>query len=204
MACPFATCAEEEQGWTIQSGDASEELTFEFIANFTTIGAIVANMNLDIGDALDPLSIEIPSMAGIEITRAKFDSSSTEYPNEFIIDITNNFIQDFNMTMNFENIFKYTTDSEGNENLTQPLVISMVIQPGDTLKEVIDTPGAGDAYLGGILMGKLTGMHIFEAMKVGAVMASFCIEGISVEGLLNISKKEFEDRLNLMNSNHTS
>jgi hypothetical protein len=35
-------------------------------------------------------------------------------------------------------------------------------------------------------------------------MASFCIEGISVEGLLNISKKEFEDRLNWMNSNHTS
>jgi hypothetical protein len=53
-------------------------------------------------------------------------------------------------------------------------------------------------------MGKLKGMHIFEAMKVGAVMASFCIEGISVEGLLNISKKEFEDRLNWMNSNHTS
>jgi hypothetical protein len=53
-------------------------------------------------------------------------------------------------------------------------------------------------------LGKLKGMDIFEAMKVGAVMASFCIEGISVEGLLNISKKEFEDRLNWMNSNHTS
>ena len=71
------------------------------------------------------------------------------------------------------------------------------------LKEVIDTTGAGDAYLGGILMGKLKGMHIFEAMKVGAVMASFCIEGVGVEGLLNVSKKEFEDRLDWMNSNHT-
>lgn len=53
-------------------------------------------------------------------------------------------------------------------------------------------------------MGKLRGMHIFEAMKVGAVMASFCIEGVGVEGLLNVSKKEFEDRLDWMNSNHTS
>jgi hypothetical protein len=52
-------------------------------------------------------------------------------------------------------------------------------------------------------MGKLKGMHIFEAMKVGAVMASFCIEGVGVEGLLNVSKKEFEDRLDWMNSNHT-
>ncbi len=71
------------------------------------------------------------------------------------------------------------------------------------LKEVIDTTGAGDAYLGGILMGKLKGMNIFDAMKVGSVMASFCIEGIGVEGLLNVSKGEFESRLQWMNSNHT-
>jgi len=72
------------------------------------------------------------------------------------------------------------------------------------LKEVIDTTGAGDAYLGGILMGKVQGMHIFDAMKVGAVMASFCIEGVGVEGLLNVSKESFQKRLKWMQANHTS
>jgi len=72
------------------------------------------------------------------------------------------------------------------------------------LKEVIDTTGAGDAYLGGILMGKVQGMHIFDAMKVGAVMASFCIEGVGVEGLLNVSKESFQKRLKWMQANHTA
>jgi sugar/nucleoside kinase (ribokinase family) len=72
------------------------------------------------------------------------------------------------------------------------------------LKEVIDTTGAGDAYLGGILMGKVQGMHIFDAMKVGAVMASFCIEDVGVKGLLNISNEAFQERLKWMQENHTA
>jgi len=72
------------------------------------------------------------------------------------------------------------------------------------LKEVIDTTGAGDAYLGGILMGKVQGMHIFDAMKVGAVMASFCIEDVGVKGLLNISNEAFQERLKWMQVNHTA
>jgi sugar/nucleoside kinase (ribokinase family) len=72
------------------------------------------------------------------------------------------------------------------------------------LKEVIDTTGAGDAYLGGILMGKVQGMNIFDAMKVGAVMASFCIEGVGAKGLLNVSKDAFQKRLKWMRANHTT
>lgn len=72
------------------------------------------------------------------------------------------------------------------------------------LKKVIDTTGAGDAYLGGILMGKIQGMNIFDAMKVGAVMASFCIEGVGTKGLLDVSKDTFSQRLDWMNSNHIS
>ena len=51
------------------------------------------------------------------------------------------------------------------------------------VKEVIDTTGAGDAYIGGILMGKMNGMSILDSMKIGAVTASFCIEGIGANGL---------------------
>ena len=72
------------------------------------------------------------------------------------------------------------------------------------LEKVIDTTGAGDAYLGGVLMGMVKGMHIFDAMKIGAVKASFCIEGIGVDGLLNVSKKEFQNRVDWMHKNHTA
>ena len=72
------------------------------------------------------------------------------------------------------------------------------------VKKVIDTTGAGDAYLGGILMAKMQGMHIYDSMKVGAIMASFCIEGVGVEGLLKFSNDEFQKRLDWINRSHTS
>ena len=72
------------------------------------------------------------------------------------------------------------------------------------VKEVIDTTGAGDAYIGGILMGKMNGMSILDSMKIGAVTASFCIEGIGANGLLKITPDEFDKRLDWMHSNHTS
>ena len=72
------------------------------------------------------------------------------------------------------------------------------------VKEVIDTTGAGDAYIGGILMGKMNGMSILDSMKIGAVTASFCIEGIGANGLLKITSDEFDKRLDWMHSSHTS
>ena len=70
--------------------------------------------------------------------------------------------------------------------------------------DVIDTTGAGDAYIGGILMGKMNGMNMIDSMMMGAVTASFCIEGVGIEGLLKINNTEFEERLAWMNANHTS
>ena len=72
------------------------------------------------------------------------------------------------------------------------------------VEEVIDTTGAGDAYIGGLLMGKMNSMSILDSMKIGAVTASFCIEGIGVDGLLKITSDEFDKRLDWMHSNHTS
>ena len=72
------------------------------------------------------------------------------------------------------------------------------------IDKVIDTTGAGDAYIGGVLMGKMNGKNIFESMKVGAVTASFCIEGIGMDGLLKINDTEFKKRLEWMDFNHTS
>ena len=58
--------------------------------------------------------------------------------------------------------------------------------------------------IGGILMGMMQGLDIFESMKYGAVTASFCIEGIGVNGLNDFSQAEFDKRLNWMHTNHTS
>ena len=72
------------------------------------------------------------------------------------------------------------------------------------VNNVVDTTGAGDAYIGGILMGKMNGMNMIDSMRMGAVTASFCIEGVGIEGLLKINNTEFEERLAWMNANHTS
>ena len=69
--------------------------------------------------------------------------------------------------------------------------------------KVIDTTGAGDAYIGGVLMGKMNGKDMLDSMRVGAVTASFCIEGIGIDGLLKINDAEFSKRLEWI-SNHTS
>ena len=69
--------------------------------------------------------------------------------------------------------------------------------------KVIDTTGAGDAYIGGVLMGKMNGKDMLDSMRVGAVTASFCIEGIGIDGLLKINDTEFLKRLEWI-SNHTS
>ena len=72
------------------------------------------------------------------------------------------------------------------------------------VNNVVDTTGAGDAYIGGILMGKMNGMNMIDSMRMGAVTASFCIEGVGIEGLLKINDTEFQERLAWMNVNHTS
>ena len=72
------------------------------------------------------------------------------------------------------------------------------------VNKVMDTTGAGDAYIGGLLMGKMNGKNIIESMKIGAVTASFCIEGVGIDGLLKINDIEFLKRLQWMNSHHTS
>ena len=134
-SCPLATCSVSELGWTINSGGL-EELEFEFKADFTTIGAVVADINIPIPPT-EPISIAVPGMDGISIKRAKFDEFSTDYPNQFEIVIYNGFYKNFNMIMNFNNIFKYELESNPIK-LTEPVTGEMTVEPGQTDKFVID------------------------------------------------------------------
>lgn len=71
--------------------------------------------------------------------------------------------------------------------------------PGYPLKSVADPTGAGDTFAGGFF-GYLAkhGEHgpgaIRRAVVVGSVMASFCVEKFSVDGLVDLDQREISMR----------
>ena len=71
------------------------------------------------------------------------------------------------------------------------------------VKKVMDTTGAGDSFVGGLLSAKMAGKNIQESMISGATMASFCIEDISCKGLLAIPEQEYHNRKEWIKSSLT-
>ena len=76
----------------------------------------------------------------------------------------------------------------------------MFYAPALPLAEVFDPTGAGDTFAGGF-SGYLakTGDFSFENMKIaviyGSVLASFCVEKFGTERMVNLSKKDVQQRL---------
>ena len=74
--------------------------------------------------------------------------------------------------------------------------------PALPLAKVVDPTGAGDTFAGGFIsyIAK-TGDTSFENMKnavvMGSVMASFCVEEFSIEKLKNLSQEEIDKRVGL-------
>ena len=131
-----------EDGWSVQA--QAESLIIDFTAIFDKIGSVVADINIE-APSTDPITIGIPSMQGISVTRAKLAEFTSEYPNQFQLEISNGFIADINMTMNFNNIFNHAI-YEGVDYLTNPLIVPMIIEPGNTLSEIIDISDKFLAY----------------------------------------------------------
>lgn len=72
--------------------------------------------------------------------------------------------------------------------------------PALPLEEVFDPTGAGDTFAGGFVGHLAATQDIsFENMKraiiFGSAMASFCVEKFGTERLLNLSKKEIDNRV---------
>lgn len=71
--------------------------------------------------------------------------------------------------------------------------------PGLILDEVLDPTGAGDTFAGA-LIGYLAQSqdHTFDNMKLavvfGSVLASFCVENFSVDGITYLEEADLEDR----------
>jgi sugar/nucleoside kinase (ribokinase family) len=72
--------------------------------------------------------------------------------------------------------------------------------PALPLEEVFDPTGAGDTFAGGFI-GYLasTGDISFDNMKraiiYGSAMASFCVEKFGVERIVNLGKKDLDERV---------
>jgi sugar/nucleoside kinase (ribokinase family) len=71
--------------------------------------------------------------------------------------------------------------------------------PGLPLEEVRDPTGAGDAFAGGFMgylayTGSLDAAAIRGAMITGSVMASYCVEQFSLDGLRNLTHEMIQRR----------
>jgi sugar/nucleoside kinase (ribokinase family) len=73
-------------------------------------------------------------------------------------------------------------------------------QPAYPLAQLLDPTGAGDSFAGGMLgylsqQPQLSEASWRQALAVGTVMASFCLEGFSIDRLASIDAGEIETRL---------
>jgi len=74
------------------------------------------------------------------------------------------------------------------------------IVPAYPVRRLKDPTGAGDTYAGALIgylaqAGKVTERVMREALLHASVMASFCVEGFSVERLETLSRREYEGRV---------
>jgi sugar/nucleoside kinase (ribokinase family) len=71
--------------------------------------------------------------------------------------------------------------------------------PAYPIEDVQDPTGAGDTFAGGMLgylarEDRVDGPTLRRAVIHGSVLASFCVEGVSVDRLVRVEKREIEDR----------
>jgi sugar/nucleoside kinase (ribokinase family) len=71
--------------------------------------------------------------------------------------------------------------------------------PAFPLREVRDPTGAGDSFAGGLMgalasHGELSSDSLRRAMIYGAVLASFCVEQFSLDGLRNLRRTDIDAR----------
>ena len=72
--------------------------------------------------------------------------------------------------------------------------------PAFLLESVVDPTGAGDTFAGGVMgylakSGKFNDNTLRNAIVYGGVMATFAVEGFSLQRLASISKKDIDKRI---------
>jgi sugar/nucleoside kinase (ribokinase family) len=79
---------------------------------------------------------------------------------------------------------------------------SVFYAPALPLEEVFDPTGAGDTFAGGFIghlasSGDVSFGNMKNAIIYGAAMASFTVEKFGTEGLLNLTKRDIDERLKM-------
>ena len=95
---------------------------------------------------------------------------------------------------------KYVVIKKGEHGALLFFVNEIFYAPALPLKEVFDPTGAGDTFAGGFA-GFLAQTEDFsfdnlkKAIIYGSALASFCVEKFGTERMLNLDKKELNDRI---------
>lgn len=76
---------------------------------------------------------------------------------------------------------------------------SMFSAPAFPCEDVFDPTGAGDTFAGGMIGylaagGEISEKQLKQAVLYGTVMASYCVEKFSIEGICNLTSEEIESR----------
>ena len=71
--------------------------------------------------------------------------------------------------------------------------------PSFPIDKVVDTTGAGDSFAGGFV-GNIQNANMIDAVIAGSAIASFTVSAFGVDGLININKKELNNRINYIKS----
>lgn len=64
--------------------------------------------------------------------------------------------------------------------------------------DLVDATGGGDSFCGGLLAGFMQTQNAAHALLCGVVSASFCVEGLGLEGLLAATEERASSRLDTL------
>lgn len=72
--------------------------------------------------------------------------------------------------------------------------------PAFPTENVVDPTGAGDSFAGGFIgflasQNSISDNNLKKALIYATIMASFCVEDFSIDGIVNLSKEKVENRL---------
>lgn len=75
------------------------------------------------------------------------------------------------------------------------------IVPAYPLEKVTDPTGAGDSFAGGMIgylskVNEINSVELKKSLIYGSVLASFCVQNFSVDGLLNLNEEKINQRFN--------
>ena len=78
---------------------------------------------------------------------------------------------------------------------------TIFVAPAFPLEDIIDPTGAGDTFAGGMVgylsrVNTISDEELKKAVIYGSVLASFCVEKFSVDGLIDLDEAKIKNRFN--------